>query len=54
MNKKYIIFGATGATGSALARQMYDDKKDCHLISRNKKELEDLALAYGYSYSLCN
>ncbi len=54
MNKKYIIFGATGATGSVLAQQMFEDKKDCHLVSRNKKELEDLALAYGYSYSICN
>ena len=25
MNKKYIIFGATGATGSALTRQLYED-----------------------------
>ena len=30
MNKKYIIFGANGATGSALTNQLYEDQKDCH------------------------
>ena len=35
MKKKYLIFGATGAIGSSLANQMYEEKKDCHLIGRN-------------------
>ena len=54
MNKKYIIFGATGATGSALAHQLHKEKKTCHLIAKNKDELEDLSSTYGYSYSICN
>ena len=54
MNKKYIVFGATGATGSALAHQLYEEKKECHLIAKNKEELENLSEKYGYSYSVCN
>ena len=54
MNKKYIIFGATGATGSALTHQLHKEKKTCHLIAKNKDELEDLSSTYGYSYSICN
>ena len=54
MNKKYIIFGATGATGSALAYQLHKEKKTCHLIAKNKDELEDLSSTYGYSHSICN
>ncbi len=54
MGKKYIIFGATGATGSALAHKFYQDKIDCHLVAKNKQELEELSSAYGYNYSVCN
>ena len=54
MSKKYIIFGATGATGSALVEQFYEDKKDCHLVGKNKEELENLSISYGYNYSVCN
>jgi len=41
MNKKYIIFGATGSIGSSLAHKMYEEKKDCHLVGRNSEELEN-------------
>ena len=51
MNKKYIIFGATGATGSALAHQLNEEKKACHLIAKNKNELKDLSTTYGYRNS---
>ena len=54
MSGKYIIFGATGATGSALTHMLYEDKKDCHLVAKNKVELEELSSAYGYNYSVCN
>ena len=40
MKKKYLIFGATGSIGSSLANQLYEEKKDCHLIGRNKEEIE--------------
>ena len=54
MNKKYIIFGATGATGSALVHQLHEEEKACHLIAKNRTELKDLSSTYGYSYSVCN
>tara|TARA_Y100000590_G_scaffold176241_1_gene201373 strand:- start:610 stop:1326 length:717 start_codon:yes stop_codon:yes gene_type:complete len=54
MSGKYIIFGATGATGTALAHQMYEDQKECHLVGRNEKELGNLSSACGYNYSVCN
>ena len=54
MNKKYLIFGATGSIGSSLADKMYEEKKDCHLIGRNKEELEKIANRLNYSYSVCD
>ena len=54
MKKKYLIFGATGSIGSSLANQMYEEKKDCHLIGRNKEEMEKLANKLSYSFSVCD
>jgi len=54
MEKKYVIFGATGAVGSALANQLYNDKLDCHLIGRNKDEVKKLAEKLNYTYSVCD
>jgi NAD(P)-dependent dehydrogenase (short-subunit alcohol dehydrogenase family) len=54
MKKKYLIFGATGSIGSSLANQMYEEKQDCHLIGRNKEELEEIANKLSYSYSVCD
>ena len=54
MKKKYLIFGATGSIGSNLAQQMYDEKKDCHLIGRNEEELKKIATRLSYSYSVCD
>ena len=54
MNKKYLIFGATGSIGSSLANQMYKEKKDCHLIGRNNEEMEKLANKLSYSFSVCD
>jgi len=54
MKKKYLIFGATGAIGSSLASQFYNDKSDCHLIGRNEEELEKLAEKLKYTYSVCD
>ena len=52
MKKKYLIFGATGSIGSSLASQLYEEKKDCHLIGRNKEEVEKLANKLNYSFSI--
>tara|TARA_Y100000590_G_scaffold341488_1_gene389672 strand:+ start:5498 stop:6214 length:717 start_codon:yes stop_codon:yes gene_type:complete len=54
MKKKYLIFGATGSIGSSLAKQLYEEKEDCHLVARNKKELEEIANKLNYSYSVCD
>ena len=54
MNKKYLIFGATGSIGSSLANQMYEEKEDCHLIGRNEEELKEIANKLSYSYSVCD
>ena len=53
-NKKYLICGATGAIGSELANQLYNEKKDCHLIGRNEEELKKLANKFSYSFSVCD
>tara|TARA_B100000029_G_scaffold123515_1_gene117030 strand:- start:61 stop:777 length:717 start_codon:yes stop_codon:yes gene_type:complete len=54
MNKKYLIFGATGSIGSNLTDQMYNEKYDCHLIGRNEEELKKISIKYNYSYSVCD
>ena len=54
MKKKYLIFGATGAIGSSLANQFYNDKLDCHLIGRNEEELKKLSEKLKYTYSVCD
>ena len=54
MKKKYLIFGATGSIGSNLANQLYNEKRDCHLIGRNEEELKKLANKFSYSFSVCD
>ena len=54
MKKKYLIFGATGSVGSALANQLYNDKLDCHLIARNEDEVKKIAEKLSYTYSVCD
>jgi|TARA_B110000438_G_C15647348_1_gene578045 NAD(P)-dependent dehydrogenase (short-subunit alcohol dehydrogenase family) len=54
MSKKYLIFGASGSIGSALANKLYNEKKDCHLIGRNEEQIKELALKYNYTYSICD
>ena len=54
MNKKFLIFGATGSIGSSLANEMYKEKQDCHLIGRNEEELKKIANKLSYSYSVCD
>ena len=54
MSKKYLIFGATGAIGSSLAKQLSKNKKDCHLIGRNRAELESLSKELDFEYSICD
>ena len=54
MNGKIIIVGATGYTGSALAKSLKKENIDCHLIGRNEAELQKLANETGQSFSFCS
>ena len=54
MKAKYLIFGATGSTGSSLANQLYEQKQECHLIGRNEEETKKLANKLNYSFSVCD
>ena len=54
MEKKYLIFGATGSIGSFLADLLYKDKLDCHLIGRNEDELKKISEKLNYTYSVCD
>ena len=54
MKKKYVIFGATGSIGSALAIQLYNEKIDCHLVGRNEDELKKISTELNYTYSVCD
>ena len=49
---KTLIFGATGAIGSAIAQQLSSQRKQLHLAARNEAELVPLAQSCGASYSL--
>jgi len=54
VNAKTIIVGATGYTGSTLAKLLAHKKISCHLIARNEEELSQLASETGHSYSVCS
>lgn len=54
MTGKIIIVGATGYTGSALAKSFAKDNIDCHLIARNEDELNKLSAETGQTFSLCS
>ena len=54
MNGKIVIIGATGYTGSALARSYANDNVPCYLISRNEDELNKLSLETNFKYSVCS
>jgi len=54
MKKKYLILGATGAVGASLANQLYESKFDCHLVGRNKEELEIISNKLNYTFSVCD
>ena len=52
--KKYLIFGAAGSIGSVLAKELYDDKKECHLIGRDEDAIKTIASKLNYTYSICD
>ncbi len=54
MSGKIVIIGATGYTGSALARSYVKDSIECHLIARNEGELNKLSAETNFKYSVCS
>ena len=54
MSGKIVIIGATGYTGSALARSYFKDNIECHLIARNEGELNKLSAETNFKYSVCS
>ena len=54
MNKKILIFGATGAVGSALTKLIKDESLEAHLIGKNQDEISDLKDQTGFSYSIAD
>lgn len=54
MNNKIIIVGATGYTGSSLAKLLNEGNISSHLIGRNEEELKKLSKETGQPFSICN
>ena len=54
MSKKILIFGATGAVGSALVKLIKDDSIEAHLIGKNEDEVSRLADEAGFTYSVAD
>ena len=52
MAGKILIFGATGAVGSSLAKLLSDSSKEIHLIGKNEEEVSKLSEQTGGSSSV--
>ena len=52
--KKYLIFGATGGMGSAIARSLVQDGHLVHLVARDPNAVTSLATDLNATYSLCD
>ena len=51
MSKKILIFGATGAVGSSLAKLYRDGPSECHLIGKSEEEVSRLSDETGHTFS---
>ena len=54
MSKKILIFGATGAVGSALANLLKRDSIEAHLIGKNEEEVSRLSDETGFKCSVAD
>ena len=54
MSKKILIFGATGAVGSSLAKLLKNASNECHLIGKNEEEVSKLSNEIGFSFSIAD
>ena len=53
MSGKILIFGATGAVGSSLAKSLRNNS-ECHLIWKNQEEVSRIADETGHSFSVAD
>jgi NAD(P)-dependent dehydrogenase (short-subunit alcohol dehydrogenase family) len=54
MSNKHLIFGATGAIGSSLAKQLKESSQDAHLVSRNEEELKSLSENLDFTFTVAD
>ena len=54
MTGKILIFGATGAVGSSLAKLLNENSIATHLIGKNEEEISKLSEETNGSYSVAN
>ena len=54
MSNKHLVFGATGAIGSSLAKQLKESSQDAHLVSRNEEELKSLSENLGFTFTVAD
>ena len=54
MSKKHLIFGATGAIGSSLVKQLKESGQEVHLVSRNEEELKSLSENLGFTFTVAD
>ena len=47
MAGKILIFGATGAVGSSLAKLLSDSSKEIHLIGKNEEEVATKHMSFS-------
>ena len=49
--KKIVIYGATGDTGSAITKKLYDQGYLLHLVAREQEKLETMASIYKTGFT---
>ena len=54
MAGKILIFGATGAVGSSLAKLLNDSSREIHLIGKKEEEVSKLSEETGGSFSVAD
>lgn len=52
VKRKYIIYGASGGIGSALAERLHEEDNELHLAGRSEDKLKAEAGRFGCTYSV--
>ncbi len=51
---RYLIYGATGGMGSAIARELHEGQHELHLTARDPERLKTLASEFAASYTVAD